>query len=272
MPCVTPSLNARRPPAGSSPDRPGRARSCWRRPRRRSRAAQAGRRRTAPSAAAPRRRRALMENPPCVLSSRPASSGVSRMPSRLEAVAAHSAAGTLPRAIEVKAIEDCTVDGSTHSSSRPVHSGGVSRPGATARAARPSAGNSRKVLSEDHDMQPPVACSGQRRLRLEPRTVQEEQQRDGRIGGVAGANGAAAARRQQRGERRPSPTIARMYGSIGSRDSSLLHGDLVDGACAVPGLDIARGGVIVKYACRMLIVIMICDKRRRADARPGAAG
>ena len=87
------------------------------------------------------------EMPPWVLSSRPASNGVSRMPSRLDAVAAHRAAGTLPRAIEVKAIDDCTVEGSTHSSSSPVHSGGVSSVGARARAARPSAGNSRKVLA-----------------------------------------------------------------------------------------------------------------------------
>ena len=82
----------------------------------------------------------LIENPPWVLSSRPASSGVSSMPSRLDAVAAHSAAGTLPRAIEVKAIEDCTVDGSTHSSSRPVQSGGgqqVRRQGAGGQAEEP---------------------------------------------------------------------------------------------------------------------------------------
>ena len=51
------------------------------------------------------------------------------MPSRLDAVAAHSAAGTLPRAIEVNAIDDWTVEGSTHSRISPVHSGGVSSPG-----------------------------------------------------------------------------------------------------------------------------------------------
>ena len=77
------------------------------------------------------------------------------MPSRLDAVAAHSAAATLPRAIEVKAIEDCTVDGSRHSISSPAHSGGVSNSGATARIVSPIAGNSRKVLPST------TACSRQ---------------------------------------------------------------------------------------------------------------
>ena len=39
-----------------------------------------------------------------------------------------------------------TVDGSTQSIRRPAQSGGVSSPGATARAISPIAGNSRKVL------------------------------------------------------------------------------------------------------------------------------
>ena len=51
--------------------------------------------------------------------SRPTSSGVRKMPSKFEAEALHTAAGTLPRAIEVKAIDDCTVDGSTHRNSMP---------------------------------------------------------------------------------------------------------------------------------------------------------
>ena len=42
------------------------------------------------------------------------------MPSRLETEPAQIAAGTLPRAIEVKAIEDWIVDGSTHRKSSPV--------------------------------------------------------------------------------------------------------------------------------------------------------
>jgi hypothetical protein len=41
------------------------------------------------------------------------------MPARLEKVAAQTAAATLPRAIEVKAIDDCTVDGSRQRNSTP---------------------------------------------------------------------------------------------------------------------------------------------------------
>src|SRR5690606_38926492 len=50
----------------------------------------------------------------------PTSSGVRKMPSRLEAEALHTAAGTLPRAIEVNAIADCTVAGRQHRNSTPV--------------------------------------------------------------------------------------------------------------------------------------------------------
>ena len=44
--------------------------------------------------------------PPWVCISRPTSTGVMKMPNRFEALAAQTAAATLPRAIEVKAIED----------------------------------------------------------------------------------------------------------------------------------------------------------------------
>ena len=40
--------------------------------------------------------------------------GVMKMPRILDAVALQMAAGTLPCAIEVKAMDDCTVDGSMH--------------------------------------------------------------------------------------------------------------------------------------------------------------
>ncbi len=45
--------------------------------------------------------------------SRPTRSGVRNMPKMFDAEAEQIAAGTLPPAIEVKAIDDCTVDGST---------------------------------------------------------------------------------------------------------------------------------------------------------------
>ena len=48
---------------------------------------------------------------PCTLSSSATSSGVRKMPNRLDAAALQMAAGILPRAREVKAIADCTVAG-----------------------------------------------------------------------------------------------------------------------------------------------------------------
>ncbi|MNR54706.1 hypothetical protein D3C85_1749390 [compost metagenome] len=48
---------------------------------------------------------------PCTPISNCTSSGVRNTPIRLEAEALHTAAGMLPRASEVKAMEDCTVAG-----------------------------------------------------------------------------------------------------------------------------------------------------------------
>ncbi len=78
---------------------------------------------------------------------RPTSTGVMKMPATLLRVALHTAAGTLPLAIEVKAIEDCTVDGSTHRNRIPSSRWllGSIQPAPRARIARPSAGNSTKV-------------------------------------------------------------------------------------------------------------------------------
>ena len=42
-----------------------------------------------------------------------------KIPNRLDADAAQIAAGILPRAIEVNAIDDCTVDGKVHKNSTP---------------------------------------------------------------------------------------------------------------------------------------------------------
>ncbi len=85
------------------------------------------------------------DTPPWVLSSSAASSGVSTIPNRLEKVALHTAAAVLPRAMVVKAIEDCTVDGSRQRNSTPWYSCGVSTSGTSSRAATPSSGNSTKV-------------------------------------------------------------------------------------------------------------------------------
>ena len=73
------------------------------------------------------------------------SNGVSTMPIRLENEALQIAAATLPRAIEVNAIEDCTVDGRQHRNITPVYSPGVSAHGTSSRESKPSNGNSTNV-------------------------------------------------------------------------------------------------------------------------------
>ena len=75
------------------------------------------------------------------------SNGVSTMPIRLENEALQIAAATLPRAIEVNAIEDCTVDGRQHRNITPVYSPGVSAHGTNSRESKPSNGNSTNVAS-----------------------------------------------------------------------------------------------------------------------------
>ena len=52
--------------------------------------------------------------PPCGSTMTFTSSGVTNTPSKVEADALHTAAGTLPLAKDVKAMADCTVAGSTH--------------------------------------------------------------------------------------------------------------------------------------------------------------
>ena len=58
--------------------------------------------------------------PPLLPSSAAASSGVMTMPASEEKEPAQIAAGTLPRAIEVKAIDDWMVDGTRVRKRRPV--------------------------------------------------------------------------------------------------------------------------------------------------------
>jgi hypothetical protein len=58
--------------------------------------------------------------PPEVCISSTTRSGVSTTPSMFDSDALTIAAGTLPCAIEVNAIEDCTVDGTRHRNSTPV--------------------------------------------------------------------------------------------------------------------------------------------------------
>src|SRR5208337_1358655 len=90
-------------------------------------------------------RSASSENPPCACNNRPASSGVIAMPTRLDAEALHKAAATLPPAIEVNAIEVCTVEGRAQRKIRPSTIGGANKAEASGRSARPASGNRTKV-------------------------------------------------------------------------------------------------------------------------------
>src|SRR5271163_5254553 len=70
------------------------------------------------------------------------------MPTRLDAEALHKAAATLPPAIEVNAIEDCTVDGRVHRNIRPSTIGAGNSAEAAGRSARPKSGKSTKVAAK----------------------------------------------------------------------------------------------------------------------------
>ena len=70
------------------------------------------------------------------------------MPTRLDAEALHKAAATLPPAIEVNAIEDCTVEGRVHRNSKPSTIGGANKAEASGRSARPASGNRTKVVAK----------------------------------------------------------------------------------------------------------------------------
>ena len=83
----------------------------------------------------------------CGTTNRLTSSGVTKMPIRVEAEALHTAAATLPRAIEVKAIDDCTVAGNMHKKSTPRYRSAVTSGANTGLSASPSIGNRIKVLA-----------------------------------------------------------------------------------------------------------------------------
>src|ERR1700722_10101331 len=93
----------------------------------------------------------------------PNSSGVMAMPAMLDTVAEHTAPGTLPWAIDVKAIADCTVDGSAQRNNTPSHSGSGSKCGNNASKPRPITGKSTNVVAAT------AAC---RRQCVMPRTTE----------------------------------------------------------------------------------------------------
>lgn len=92
---------------------------------------------------------AASESPP--LADTPISSatntGVMKMPAMLESEALHTAAGTFPRAMAVKAIEDWTVEGSSVRNSSPCASAGERNQEEPHSTPRPSSGNIRKVAA-----------------------------------------------------------------------------------------------------------------------------
>src|ERR1700722_5834325 len=86
----------------------------------------------------------------------------------LDSDALTSAAETLPRAIDVKAIEDCTVEGTRHRNSRPLYRSMFSSQGTRPRAASPSTGKTTKVVAKTsrcncHRFTPCHACCGDNR-------------------------------------------------------------------------------------------------------------
>src|SRR5271165_1613607 len=97
---------------------------------------------------------------PWPASKKPAIKGVRKTPRRFDAEALHNAAGTLPPATEVKAIEACTVEGSVVSRiSRPrAAPGGDLGPG-SARIFR-EAETARKCSGKAVRGPPRTPCSG----------------------------------------------------------------------------------------------------------------
>src|SRR4029078_6824307 len=74
---------------------------------------------------------AVSDTPPPVWVTRNTvtNTGVSTIPIRLENDAMHLAAATLPFAMEVNAIEDCTVEGRQHKNNTPAYNSGVNTSG-----------------------------------------------------------------------------------------------------------------------------------------------
>ena len=121
--------------------------------------------------------------PPPVFISSTTSSGVSTTPTMLDNDALTIAAETWPRAIEVNAIDDCTVDGTRHRNSSPLYRSMFSTEGTNARAASPSSRENHERGGQHQQMQSPLAHAVPGLLRRQPGAVEEEQQRDDDFGG-----------------------------------------------------------------------------------------
>ncbi len=100
---------------------------------------------TTMSVTCPREKGTAPLAPPRISSA--ASSGVRTTPRSVEKEAEQMAAATLPRAIEVRATEDCTVEGSRHRKRMPVAASALSTDAGSCRSASPSSGKRAKVHS-----------------------------------------------------------------------------------------------------------------------------
>ena len=78
--------------------------------------------------------------------SKPASKGVMKTPSMLDRDAVQTAAATFPRAIDVNAIDDCTVDGRMVRNRKPIFTLGLISISGRQLTARPSSGKRTNVL------------------------------------------------------------------------------------------------------------------------------
>ena len=111
------------------------------------------------------------------------SSGVSTTPRMLDNDALTMAADTWPRAIDVNAIDDCTVDGTRHRNSTPV----VQVDGQHRRHQRPSGQPQHRENHErggqHQQVQSPLTHAVPGLLRRQPGAVEEEQQCDRRFRG-----------------------------------------------------------------------------------------
>ena len=123
------------------------------------------------------------------------------IPRRLEAEALHTAAGTLPRAIEVKAMEDCTVDGRKQRKAMPLAMVGIEPAMADGPEPQPEGRKQHEGRAQRQRMDAPGAEARQDRLARQLGAVQEEEQRNPRRGDRAHDDGALAGTGQHAGQR-----------------------------------------------------------------------
>ena len=100
-----------------------------------------------------------------------------------EADAEQIAAGTLPPAMEVKAIDDCTVEGRAHRKRQNALRNDMTY-------GQDQQRENAEGRQQDDEMQPPMQHAGDDDIARQARAVQEEQEADGEVGGDAEIVGA----------------------------------------------------------------------------------